>query len=117
MDIHAYGTAAPGSEASSENSPCRKDSPSVGIDLSPYEALLADSDMSEADKTALLEALWSIVSSFVQLGFGVHPVQQAEAMREDHARACGQVAKSRGTAPMRADILLSSMEAYSGGQP
>jgi hypothetical protein len=36
-----------------------------------------DEDISEDDKRQMIEALWSIMVSFVDLGFGVHPVQQA----------------------------------------
>lgn len=73
---------------------------SVGIDASKYEALLADARISDEDKRELIQALWSIVSSFVKLGFGVHPVQLA--MRE---RDCGQAANSFAAEPQ---ILLKS---------
>lgn len=73
---------------------------SVEIDTSKYEALLANADISDNDKRELIEALWSIVSSFVKLGFGVHPVQLA--MRE---RDCGQDANSFASEPQ---ILLKS---------
>lgn len=79
---------------------CTNQQLSVGIDTSKYEALLANADISDDDKRELIEALWSIVSSFVKLGFGVHPVQLA--MRE---RDCGQDANSFSVEPQ---ILLKS---------
>ena len=50
--------------------------PTLTLDVSRYENYLADSGLSEADKRALLESLWTIIVAFVERGFGVHPVQQ-----------------------------------------
>ena len=61
------------------------------LDLARYEAMLDDQDMSEEDKQALIEALWSVVVSFVEMGFNVHPIQQA---LED--KGCGQVEEDCG---------------------
>ncbi|PHR55170.1 MAG: hypothetical protein COA47_14330 [Robiginitomaculum sp.] len=51
--------------------------PALTIDWELYGKYLDESDLSDADKQAFIETLWSIVVSFVDLGFGVHPVQQA----------------------------------------
>ncbi len=51
--------------------------PSLTIDWDYYLAFLEGSDVSEEQKRELIETLWSIVVSFVDLGFGVHPLQQA----------------------------------------
>lgn len=48
-----------------------------------YQYMLDGSGMNDAQKQDVLEALWSMVVAFVDLGFGVHPVQQA----------CGQLEK------------------------
>lgn len=50
--------------------------PSLTIDWDAYLPFFEDEDISEEDKHQLIEALWSIVVNFVDLGFGVHPVQQ-----------------------------------------
>jgi len=50
--------------------------PTLTIDWEFYGKYLEESDLSDAEKRAFLESLWSIVVSFVDLGFGVHPVQQ-----------------------------------------
>ncbi len=52
--------------------------PAVEIDYEEYLRFLEDDDISEADKRELLGLLWSIVCEFVAMGFGVHPVQQAQ---------------------------------------
>jgi hypothetical protein len=51
--------------------------PSLTIDWDAYLPFFEDEDISEDDKRQMIEALWSIMVSFVDLGFGVHPVQQA----------------------------------------
>jgi len=39
--------------------------------------MLANSDMSDEEKREFLDAIWAIVVCAVDLGFGVHPLQQA----------------------------------------
>lgn len=58
----------------SESSAAR---PILRVDVEKYQAFLDDTDLSETQKEQLIEALWSIIVSFVELGFGVHPVQEA----------------------------------------
>lgn len=60
----------------SEVGGAKKGPPTLTIDWEFYGKLLDGSGLSEPEKRELLEALWSIVVSFVDLGFGVHPVQQ-----------------------------------------
>lgn len=54
---------------------------SLEVDLERYRPFLESEDIAEADKDRLLHALWSIMVSFVQIGWGVHPAQQAQAAR------------------------------------
>ena len=57
--------------------------PVLTVDYDLYAHFLEESDASEEDKRKLIETLWSITMMFVDMGFGVHPVQQAQ-------KACGQ---------------------------
>ena len=57
---------------------------SVEIDYEYYEKYLEDSDLTVEQKRQFIEALWQIIVGFVDLGFGVHPVQQAQ-------NACGKL--------------------------
>ena len=50
--------------------------PRLKIDWDAYLPFFEDEDISEEQKRELIEALWFIMVSFVDLGFGVHPVQQ-----------------------------------------
>ncbi|SFA89004.1 hypothetical protein SAMN05421688_1510 [Poseidonocella pacifica] len=60
-----------------ETSTARSASPTLTIDWEAYAALLEEGEHSEAEARELIETLWSIVVAFVDLGFGIHPVQQA----------------------------------------
>jgi hypothetical protein len=51
--------------------------PAVTFDVERYERYLEDQGLSAEQKRAMLEALWSIIVGFVDLGFGVHPAQSA----------------------------------------
>ena len=54
------------------------------IDWDLYASYLEESDLSDNEKCVFIETLWSIVTSFVDLGFGVHPAQQVSP------NECGQ---------------------------
>lgn len=51
--------------------------PSLEIDLEYYQACLDDPDLSLDQRREITAALWTIISAFIQLGFDVHPAQQA----------------------------------------
>lgn len=87
--------------------------PRLEIDLDAYLPLFEDDDISEADKRALLEALWSIMMSFIQIGWGVHPVQQAQASRALREITCGKLdngfADDRTPNPLMIESLHQSL--------
>lgn len=82
------------------------------VDLSRYAPLFDDEGVSDADKMALMEALWSIMMSFAQMGWGVHPVQQARMSRQIRELACGQQAEPAD--PGHESVLDSSLPALAG---
>ncbi len=49
--------------------------PVITVDVTKYQSWLDESGLSEEKKAEFLQALWSIVVAFVELGFGVHPLQ------------------------------------------
>ena len=63
------------------NQPVTK--PEVLIDYSRYEAYLDSVDLSDDQKQEFLGTLWNIIAAFVDLGFGVHPLQQAARADSD----------------------------------
>ena len=64
---------------------CASAKPLVTVDLEKYRSYLDGTDMTDAQKEAFLQALWSIIVNFVELGFGVHSLQEV----------CGQNAEKR----------------------
>lgn len=52
--------------------------PALTLDVAMYEKYLEDSDLTEVQRREFLEGLWQIIVCFVELGFGVHPLQQAD---------------------------------------
>jgi hypothetical protein len=50
--------------------------PALTVDIERYQAYLDWSEMTDAQKEAFLQALWSLLMNFVELGFGVHPLQE-----------------------------------------
>jgi hypothetical protein len=45
------------------------------LDVNKYRSHVEDFDLTEEQKIELLETLWSIMTAFVDLGFGVDAVQ------------------------------------------
>lgn len=73
-------------EASVNSDSSETDYSALTLDVGLYQDYLDDPSLSEEDKCELIAALWSIVVSFVDLGFGIHPLQQAQK----DGGACGQ---------------------------
>ncbi|MCT8970802.1 hypothetical protein [Microbaculum marinisediminis] len=66
--------------------------PVVTVDISKYQSYIDDPDLDDAQKEDFLEALWSVVVTFVELGFGVHPLQEV----------CGQDSQTSSQSPKEA---------------
>ncbi len=76
------GAAAMKDEFSSGNVPkCI-----VEIDTAKYQKYLDDPSLDDEQRGQIIEALWLIITAIVDLGFGVHPMQ--ELIDDD---ACGQL--------------------------
>ena len=50
----------------------------VTVDVERYKHFLDESDLTDDEKQQVMQALWEIIVNFVDLGFGVHPVQAAQ---------------------------------------
>lgn len=53
--------------------------PSLLIDVDFYDDVIDDPDISPDQKRQLIEIIGQIVVAFIDIGFGVHPVQLAQA--------------------------------------
>jgi len=69
------------------------DYPALEFNPEEFAHFIEDFDLSDAEKREYLDMIWSIIVSFVDLGFGIHPVQQACGKRTDN------LLKSALTAP------------------
>ena len=88
--------------ASSGTPKSKAGTPTLTIDWETYGKYLNESDLSDAEKREFLETIWAIVVSAVDLGFGVHPVQQAAG------NICEQQAKiAKFIAEQSASVLPS----------
>lgn len=86
--------------------------PTLTVDWDQYGTYLEDSDLSDAEKRQFLEALWSIVVSFVDLGFGVHPVQQVGENSSDNSseHSCAQNAQIRAFVSAERNPVVDSAD-------
>ena len=50
--------------------------PTITLDVDLYQQMLDDTNLTDAEKREFLETLWHIIVEFVQLGWGVHPLQR-----------------------------------------
>ena len=50
----------------------------VAVDVEKYQALLDEPSLTDEQKENIISSLWLIVTSLIDLGFGVHPMQQAQ---------------------------------------
>ena len=76
----------------------QSDTKRIEFDYDKYAEFLKDADLSDAEKLEVCKAVWNIMSEFVMLGFGVHPIQQA----------CGKDDFSSSSSPTPSPNLLSS---------
>jgi len=58
--------------------------PGLTIDWDLYREYLKDCDLTDDQKREFIETLWNIMVAFVDLGFGIHPVQQVGYPCEQH---------------------------------
>jgi hypothetical protein len=58
--------------------------PALKLDVERYEKMLKNCDLTEEQRQDFLETIWSIIVGFVDLGFDIHPLQQAAS------EGCGQ---------------------------
>lgn len=77
--------------------------PTVSIDYEKYAHFLDDTYLTEDQRREYLDTIWKIICEFVSLGFGVHPLQQAQD-------ACGQIEQNSENPPLLRldDVVLET---------
>ncbi|MCB1451415.1 MAG: hypothetical protein KDJ67_15120 [Nitratireductor sp.] len=61
----------------------------IQFDAEEFVHHLREYDLSDDEKIEYLQTIWSIVLQFVDLGFGLHPIQQACGQKENSDLVCG----------------------------
>ena len=75
----------------------------ITVDVALYEKYLRDADMSPEQKEEFLDAMFSILIAFVELGLRVHPLQQVVGQEP-----CGQDEKACDQGPKDASDRVRS---------
>jgi len=76
------------------------------LDVSAYEHYLENADLSEDQKREFLEALWSLIVGFFDLGFKIHPLQQATS------EGCGQNSEIGDLIAKKPELVVGSKNTF-----
>ncbi len=71
----------------------------VEVDYERYAHLFDDPALTEEQKREFAQTLWSIIVEFASLGFGIHPLQQAQT-------PCGKLREKLSKPPLKAPDAL-----------
>ena len=83
------------------------------IDWEVYATMLDESDWDEAQKRELIETLWAIVVTFVDLGFAVRSAESCgEVGTEDEADIAGMVSSSLTAQALQREGAAPRTEAH-----
>lgn len=61
----------------------------IQFDAQEFAHFLDESDLTHEQKLEYIRTVWSIVLQFIDLGFGIHPLQQACGSFDEAAVLCG----------------------------
>ena len=89
--------------------------PVVTVDINKYQAWLDDPDLTPEQKEDFLRSLWSVIMTFVELGFGVHPLQEVCGKNELTGTARAGEAFNRVRLPEPKTPLTRGESAPTGG--
>lgn len=123
MSDHEHGQGLPDPKQALETAAMKKlarsstERPIVEFDYTRYAEMLGDTELADDDKRALIEALWSVITGFVEMGFGVHPVQQAMEESANSSVSCGKLRDCSGTDSTDSLHSPKVLETMKGGQP
>jgi hypothetical protein len=75
----------------------------IQFDAQEFAHFLAESDLTEAQKLEYIQTIWTIALQFIDMGFGIHPLQQACGQFDDAELLCG-IADSNALDSPHSDI-------------
>lgn len=86
-------------------SPHARNRNAVEFDPVEFMHFLEETDWSDDQKAEYVTLVWNIVCEFVALGFGVHPIQQAQD-------ACGKFDQPGLNSPTDPENAIESLRSY-----
>jgi len=72
-----------------ERDPTPPSTLAIQFDAKEFAHFLDDSDLTEEQKLEYIQTVWQIVLQFIDMGFGIHPIQQACGQFDEAAALCG----------------------------
>ncbi|MEE4538260.1 MAG: hypothetical protein V2J51_07195 [Erythrobacter sp.] len=84
----------------------------VTVDVEKYQAWLDDPALSDEQKEQIVQSLWEIILAFVDLGFGVSPLQDACGQLSEIEGSCG--AQPQDVVRSDADTLSDTFNTFAG---
>lgn len=85
--------------------------PALTFDADEFIQYVKDHELSEAEAYEFLAVVWVYVVAWVDLGFGIHPVQQAQKARGAKARE-DDVRKDAAVLDHESALVVSCREAF-----
>jgi hypothetical protein len=79
------------------------------VDVAKYLEFTKDMEITEDQQRQLIEAMWQIMMAFADVGFGIHPVQQASAEKRHDQLNGGEITNKVGDAPVSLCDVLSCL--------
>ena len=61
----------------------------IQFDAQEFAHFLDQSDLTHDQKLEYIQTIWGIVLQFIDMGFGIHPIQQACGQFDEAAVLCG----------------------------
>lgn len=61
----------------------------IQFDAREFAHFLEESDLTEDQKLEYIQTIWQIVLQFIDMGFGIHPIQQACGQFDDETALYG----------------------------
>lgn len=74
----------------------------MSLDVEKYRHYLDGYDISEEDKAALIQSMWTILEGFVDHAFGRHPIQHCgRALEHNYLHKPGDSLESADNHPLK----------------
>lgn len=91
--------------------------PTLTIDWDLYGEYLQDSDLTEDEQREFIQTLWNIVVAFIDLGFSIHPMQQACEQNDELSSLIAQTVLSSNHPNITSESIADARDDCSAEPP